>query len=592
MRKNYLFATTAAIAALTLTACSEDSFTQDDLVRAAEEQAGDAVRFGTYLGTPGTTRAGAKGAIADNTALQGVSFGVFAYQHGTTNWASVTDANKKANFMYNQKVTYSAPSWTYSPVKYWPNGKDAANPAGSPSNSATDGGDQMLSFFAYAPYVYVSTSGTKNGKEMQNNSGTSAEYDKLTDSSQEGTNGVGITNLTANNVTGNPEVTYKLPTTPILSSTVDLLWGTNGKATYNETDNSNPDVVEIGTGYNVNLTKQIVSEDVKFLFKHALAQIENIEVVYDIDGNGQGAQGFGTTDANTLVTINSVTIQAADATSVYQDGTFDISAGNWTGGSTKYAADASLISGETINAAVKEATPKNDGTGWKNSSDAAFKGVTVEAKDLYSTYSPIMFIPVPGNQPKLKVGVTYVVRTYDANLDATTASGESNNGKWTKVTQTITNNVTLPELSPNKKYTLVMHLGLTKVKFSAAVEDWDSEATKSEVWLPSNVVGESTSLTIAAGGSATVNTAASTTSYVINLTGLKASTNVTEVTYSGTATAASQTTSTDAEGNGAITVTLPANADTESKSSTITIKGKKTDDSDFTTTVTIIQAKA
>ena len=566
-------------------------------MKAAEEQAGDAISFGTYLGTAGTTRAGKTGAITSTSDLQTANFGVFAYQHGNTAWGSITsETNKKANFMYNQLVTYSAPNWTYTPVKYWPNGTDTANPADSPSNTATEGGTQYLSFFAYAPYVYVGTS--ESGKLGNEKITTTDEtHEALATGESQGTGSskdVGITNLTANNATGNPVVTYKLPATPVLSGSVDLLWGLAGKATYQETDNSNASKT-VSTSYNTDLTKQIVSEDVKFRFHHALAQIENIKVVYDIDGNGQGAQGYGTTDNNTLVTINSVSIKAADATTVYQDGTFDISTGTWTAGSTKYTAETSLISGEEINAAVKEATPKNDGTtGWKNSSDAAFEGVTVVAKDLYSTYSPIMFIPVPSNQPVLKVAVQYTVRTYDANLDATTASGETNNGKWTKVTQTITNNVTLPQLAVNKKYTLVMHLGLTSVKFSADISDWEDGETE-EVWLPSNVVGESTSLSIAAGKSATVNTAAGTTSYTINLTGLNSNSNTNTLEVTATPATTCTPTYSASQETGSVAVTLTANeSTTETKTTTVVIK-EKTSGGEYTgktTIVTIIQAKA
>lgn len=39
------------------------------------------------------------------------------------------------NFMYNQEVSYSADSWSYSPVKYWPNNAE-----------------NTLTFWAYSPY--------------------------------------------------------------------------------------------------------------------------------------------------------------------------------------------------------------------------------------------------------------------------------------------------------------------------------------------------------------------------------------------------------------------------------------------------------
>lgn len=71
------------------------------------------------------------GALATGNLL---SMGIFAYYTGNHDWST----SNTPNFMYNQPVTRSnnTSSWTYSPVKYWPN-----NP------------DDKITFFAYAPYV-------------------------------------------------------------------------------------------------------------------------------------------------------------------------------------------------------------------------------------------------------------------------------------------------------------------------------------------------------------------------------------------------------------------------------------------------------
>ena len=96
--------------------------------------------------------------------------------------------------------------------------------------------------------------------------------------------------------------------------------------------------------------------------------------------------------------------------------------------------------------------------------------------------------------------ITYTVRTYDANLAAVT--NETTN---TKVVQTITNQVTIPanSLAANKYYKLLIHLGLTSVKFSATVSDWsipgdtngngtidgsETDEEEKEIWLPSNSI--------------------------------------------------------------------------------------------------------
>ena len=93
------------------------------------------------------------------------------------------------------------------------------------------------------------------------------------------------------------------------------------------------------------------------------------------------------------------------------------------------------------------------------------------------------------------------MRTYDQNL-ATSASGE---GSWTKVRQKVTKKVTfLNPVELNKQYNLLMHLGLTSVKFTATVSDWqidgdddnsgaidgNEELAVTDVYLPINVGGK------------------------------------------------------------------------------------------------------
>jgi len=95
-----------------------------------------AIEFGTYVGRDAESRA----SVVDIKALKEQGFGVYAYYTK----GRVFDAAKDTtpNFMNNQEVTYTASgttpvveSWSYAPVKYWPN-----NP------------EDYVSFFAYAPY--------------------------------------------------------------------------------------------------------------------------------------------------------------------------------------------------------------------------------------------------------------------------------------------------------------------------------------------------------------------------------------------------------------------------------------------------------
>ena len=72
-----------------------------------------------------------------------------------------------------------------------------------------------------------------------------------------------------------------------------------------------------------------------------------------------------------------------------------------------------------------------------------------------------MMIP-GGTAQSLYVTLEYYVRTADTNL----ALG------YSEVLQKITNKVDLSSLNPNKYYTIIMHIGLTSVKFEAVVADW------------------------------------------------------------------------------------------------------------------------
>lgn len=85
---------------------------------------------------PATRAVKEYGSAADLTDI-----GVFAsFTNGEFDATTATP-----NFMYNLQVTQSGGTWTYSPVKYWP-----------------DNDTDKLSFFAYAPYVDEATSGGSN----------------------------------------------------------------------------------------------------------------------------------------------------------------------------------------------------------------------------------------------------------------------------------------------------------------------------------------------------------------------------------------------------------------------------------------------
>lgn len=478
MKKKLIF---AAAAIAMLASCSQnDELTQPTVA----QNENTPVSFGTYIGRQVQTRSGISGDIdASASALAAKDgFGVFAYYTGSSDWSTV-ETTATPNFMYNEHVTSanSGTTWTYSPIKYWPNqynngDVDAANPANEADEATAASNAGKVSFFAYAPYVSVTAGAAAN-------------------------TAYGITALSTNDATGHPTATYKLAKGQQGSEGndfVDLLWGVkvNGaKEATPTTDTYNVDL----TKNSANLTSADKDGKVSFLFKHALTKVggsDAMKIVYDIDGNGTGETGAGSDDANTLVTVGDITIKNVE-NKIINEGTFDLATGTWNTTSLATVAEGAAINlhftptggGDDIqlNSAIAETTPAYSTGAWTTPTGGGVKAAT--AKDVYaSTGKSIYFIPGTQDQ-QLKVTITYTVRTYDDKL-ATSASGGE--GTWTKVTQTISNIVTLPTslIKSNKKITLVIHLGLTSVKFTANVDSWEDVdgSDAEEIWLPSNVV--------------------------------------------------------------------------------------------------------
>lgn len=118
--KKFYFWSLIALAALSMTSCS-----QDETLEARPQE--NAIEFSTYLGRDIETR----GTVLSDANL--ANMGVFASYTGQSAWK---DDIRSFNFMFNQKVDYDGANWTYSPIKYWPTTKN-----------------DKISFWAYAPYV-------------------------------------------------------------------------------------------------------------------------------------------------------------------------------------------------------------------------------------------------------------------------------------------------------------------------------------------------------------------------------------------------------------------------------------------------------
>ena len=454
------------------------------------------------------TRAGWEGDIT-NTELKSSSaangFGVFAYYTGIGTYNDKNGAHDATgkiapNFMYNEHIYWDGTSkWKYDNIKYWPNEIQNGS-VDVPGASTPHANGGKVSFFAYAPYVETA-------------SGTT-----------------GITAFSANSLAGDPTVTYAFATS---GKNVDLLWGTYGSTsasviagTFNQgvlstatavsprpvSDRSSwpidilSNAAPTPTAYRLNgdLVKQENDGTVGFAFKHALSKVggtstadptneAGLKIVLDAD-----AITAANAANNTVITVEDIKITTLPMTYLDNDGVeqsggdaryitggvFNLATGKWTVN----------VSTDPTNAIVHELTTSGTGVSGSLNTDIAeptsvtsmsgtpslkvngsVPGVTGTLTPVYgSSTSPMLFIP--GCKPKFNIDITYYVRSYDSKLNADAASGGE--GTWTKVKQVITKTIEFANYTElNKRYTLVIHLGITSVKFTAEVSAWDDNST-------------------------------------------------------------------------------------------------------------------
>lgn len=379
------------------------------------------VSMGAYTGKT-VTKAGAAGELT-NDQLKSNGFGVFAYQ--TTGTAALDTPN----FMYNTKV--SGDTWTYSPVKYWPNQIQAGNTDGQP---ATAYQADKVSFFAYAPYV--------NHKAAMGSTG--------------------ITALTANNASGDPKVTYTASTT--LDEQVDLCWGV-----VNPTTDQTWATVVAGTNISLakgmpflGLQKPAHNTTIHFYFRHALAQL-NLKAVAaynQVPAGGTAQNGV------------KITIEKVELTVPGMNTSAKLNLNNTTANTPKWE-DATgssnlvlTVDGANINAALKDA-----GNDKKASEQPA--GVTATETDVIVANK--YFTVIPAGAKTINVKVTYYVTTDDADL----ATG------YSRVKNVISKDVDFAALAAGTKNTIKMILGISEVKFVAEVTEWET-GNSTEVNLPVN----------------------------------------------------------------------------------------------------------
>lgn len=409
----------AAAAALALAACAK--------VETITNNTPEAIGFSVYTGKAATKAvSGTDFSTVTTATLQASAngFGVFGYYTDAADYAS----NTKANFMYNQKVTYSGSAWSYSPIKYWPNEHGA---------SAVSTDTDKLTFLAYAPFVANFQIGTDKGVSISDKTGSAAADE-------------GIIAMTANNVAGDATLTFKVPASS--EEQIDLLYGVLA-ATYVDVEGNT--IGTVGDPME-NLTKQKTDGKINILFKHALAKIAiDIKEVVDAE---DPVTTINPVSDGTKVVVKSVKLKG---TAIGSQGDLNLYTGAW--GNLTTATEftvAPLPAAITVDAAPT-AYP-------------SIAGVDEDGLD-----KTIDLMLIPGSASEITgVEIVYYVCTEDAQLDGGVSVVEN------KISKDF---ATALSIEKGKQYGLNLLLGITSIDLTATVEDWDDTTADTDVDLPQNV---------------------------------------------------------------------------------------------------------
>ena len=446
MKKYLITLVFVAGATALFTACTSESGGPStsisyEQVKAAEQVP---VTFGTYMGEQAITRYGAVGSIDNNAGLQAKGFGVFAYYTNNGDYVASGGSASLPNFMYNQSVTYSASAWSYTPIKYWPN---------EYGDTAESTGTDKLTFFAYAPYTTVTAStGLPNGTE--------------------GVAGSGITALTRNSSGGDPKVSYTVAVDP--ANSVDLLYGVVGTATKDGPFGASGNTVALGGQY-LNITKQAVSGEINYDFKHALARLNfTIQGAFDDDT----MPTTDDVDGNTKITVKSVELLG---TNFYSDGVLNLNGGVWDVSEASTTSTSMTIEDPYLNSDIVD-LGANDDTVQAESSEGADDGLFGANSTVTGINNTEMdlatseyYMIIPSSTTITGVRITYFVNTQDANLNA----------GYSRVKNVISKNfVSAISVNQGKSYNFKLNVGMTTVKVNASVSNWTDD--DHEVWLPIN----------------------------------------------------------------------------------------------------------
>ena len=417
----------AAAAALVLCACAK--------VETVKITPDEAVSFGVYASNATKAVSATDYSTITTATLKNSTngFGVFGYYTDAADYGSAT----KANFMYNQQVTWDGASkWTYSPVKYWPNEHGA---------TATSTDTDKLTFLAYAPFVENLAINGESESTVKDDSAAAATE--------------GIIAMTGNKMAEDAKITFKVPATA--ENQIDLLFGVMAN-TYTDVEGNT-----IGTAGDPleNLTKQKTDGKVEILFKHALAKF--VIDIKDVVDDDEPTTSVNPASDNTKVVVKSVKLNGAN---IGTQGKLNLYTGAWN--LTTSSAEYSVPLPSDISVADAPTTYPT------------IAGV-VEG-GLASNKIELMLIPATATTTTVaSVEIVYYVCTKDTNLDGQVSVVENKISKTFDIDPSTAGDQPL-EIVMGKQYNLNLLLGLTSIELDASVEEWGNGGTYN-VDLPKNV---------------------------------------------------------------------------------------------------------
>ena len=402
-----------------------------------------------------TTRATA-GVINGEAGLRALpeGFGVFGYMTDRSRWTTAkgtydaTDPGSgypRPDFMLNQPVTWAVHhvvwegetpingyDWTYSPLKYWPNTTENLE-------------SRFVSFFAYAPFIEQA--------DMQS---------------------TGITAMTGD-ADRSPFIAYTMGEP---GQMVDLLWAYCTDATRN-----GQGLIEVTADGTVSRYQRVPLN-----FQHALACVDiYVQRVYDeptYSGKPGDSESSESSELSKLF-VNRLQLKASDV--IAGKGRLSLETGDWTatdGRTGNKDKDSCIVFLEddldtpvrgTATTSSTAATPTADALALIREHELskwgqAATGVSTEERPLVPLAQSLIIMP---QTLTLRPTVSYTMVKQDNSLITSYVTDVAGN-RYARVMQEQTGNPSTVKFEANKRYRLVIHIGVQHVSFEVvSVVDWD-----------------------------------------------------------------------------------------------------------------------